>query len=150
MVTGSNEDLAATASDADRDDDLLMGEPHRLAIRGTIATWPSRLEGRTHGMEEPRSCGALQQLTVTSTGGSRWRPSHRKGGVQIPPSLCLSEGSECRYALWITMLPPAICCGSAWSMSSGWPIRLSKTVWPFRVILMRNLSIPPPPLIWPS
>jgi hypothetical protein len=37
MVISSDENRAASASG----DDLLMGEPHHLAIPGEIATWPS-------------------------------------------------------------------------------------------------------------
>jgi hypothetical protein len=48
--------------------------------------------------------------------------------------------------------PPPIACGSAASMSVDAPSLLSKTVTPSdcRMIWMRNLSVPPPPLIWPS
>ena len=59
------------------------------------------------------------------------------------------------HALWITMLPPAIACGSAVSRLSGpagAEILLSKTTLPpfVFVILIRNLSVPPPPVMSPS
>jgi hypothetical protein len=41
MVTSSNENRAATRPSRTASDDLLMGEPHHLAIPGDIATWPS-------------------------------------------------------------------------------------------------------------
>ena len=61
-------------------------------------------------------------------------------------------GRAGRYALWITIEPPEIACGSAVSMSIGTPFRLSKTTLPpfVFVIRIRNLSVPPPPVMSPS
>jgi hypothetical protein len=44
------------------------------------------------------------------------------------------------YALWMTIEPPAMFCGLAVSMSIDAPLRLSKTVAPFFVTLIRKRS----------
>ena len=68
MVTGSNEDLAATASDAIRERRLAHGRADRLAIGGRSRRGLERLEGRTHRIESPPrtvgpfSCSIGQRL----------------------------------------------------------------------------------------
>ncbi len=73
----------------------------------------------------------------TATHASPGRPTKKGGTVVAPPSF---RATACGYALWITMLPPAMFCGLAESMSMEAPFRLSKTVLPFFVILIRNRS----------
>ena len=87
--------------------------------------------------------------------GGTGRPSHTDLGdvdTGLPDGGPVSPDFRGSYVLWITIAPPAIACGSAVSMSVGWPFRLSKTTLPLFVLVIRirNLSTPPPPVISPS
>ena len=89
--------------------------------------------------------GARISVTPAYTG-----PRNDEGSALALPSLAADGGSY--LPLWITIEPPAIAVGSALSMSSGSPRLLSYTTSPVAifVILIRNRSVPPPPVMLPS
>lgn len=130
-------------------------QKHRLRHdrRRSTSSWrPARRCSRLRWRAGPGESALRGVAAVRPTACTWWAAHGREPGKHRGRVICPASTLRARRAayLWMTMLPPAISCGLALSMSSDDPRRLSKIVTPPKVILIRNLSLPPPPVICPS